>query len=138
MSDGPKPLAGMRHVALFVKEFAACEHFYVNLLGMHEEWRPDDDNLYLSSGFDNVALHRSEGVGTNTRQRLDHIGFIIDDIDQVDVWYEFLLQHKVEMKTAPRTHRDGARSFYCLDPDGTMVQFIYHPPISGKRLVDSS
>jgi hypothetical protein len=30
----------------------------------------------------------------------------------------------------PRTHRDGARSFYCFDPAGNLVQFIYHPPIS--------
>jgi catechol 2,3-dioxygenase-like lactoylglutathione lyase family enzyme len=138
MSEQPKPLGGMRHVALFVSEFSECEHFYVNLLGMSVEWRPDDDNVYLCSGIDNVALHRSEGADPNSRQRLDHIGFIIDDIDQVDVWYEFLKSHNVTMKTEPRTHRDGARSFYCLDPDGTMVQLIYHPPISGKQLIDPS
>ncbi len=44
----PAPGIGMRHVALCVREFAACEHFYVDLLGMREEWRPDPDNLYLS------------------------------------------------------------------------------------------
>ena len=26
---------------------------------------------------------------------------------------------------APKTHRDGARSLYCADPDGNTVQFIY-------------
>ena len=138
MAEQPKPLAGMRHVALFVEKFAECEHFYVNLLGMSVEWRPDDDNVYLCSGVDNLALHRSEGADPNSRQRLDHIGFIIDDMDQVDAWYEFLCSHQVTMKTEPRTHRDGARSFYCLDPDGTMVQLIYHPPISGKKLVNPS
>ncbi|PIE41777.1 MAG: glyoxalase [Gammaproteobacteria bacterium] len=138
MSESPKPLSGMRHVALFVKEFAACEAFYVDMLGMKVEWRPDDDNLYLTSGWDNLALHRADDIDSNSRQRLDHIGFIIDEIEQVDIWYEFLLERNIEMKTKPRTHRDGARSFYCLDPDGTMVQFIYHPPISGKRLVSSS
>lgn len=138
MSDSPKPLSGMRHVALFVKEFAACEAFYVDLLGMNVEWRPDDDNVYLTSGWDNLALHRADDIDPNSRQRLDHIGFVIDEMEQVDAWYDFLKGHSIEMKTAPRTHRDGARSFYCLDPDGTMVQFIYHPPISGKRLVDPS
>lgn len=34
-----------------------------------------------------------------------------------------------------RNHRDGARSFYCLDPEGVVVQVIYHPPISGGRFV---
>ncbi|MCG8312990.1 MAG: VOC family protein [Pseudomonadales bacterium] len=137
MTERPDSLGGMRHVALFVVNFQACEHFYVELLGMQVEWRPDADNVYLTSGFDNLALHRAESLDENTRQRLDHIGFVIDDIEQVDTWFNFLKSHQVEMKTEPRTHRDGARSFYCLDPDGTMVQLIYHPPISGKRLVDS-
>jgi len=30
----PKATAGLRHVALYVNEFAACEHFYTELLGM--------------------------------------------------------------------------------------------------------
>lgn len=138
MAEQPKPLAGMRHVALFVEKFAECEHFYVNLLGMAVEWRPDDDNLYLCSGADNLALHRAQDGVTAGRQRLDHIGFIIDEMDQVDAWYTFLEAHGVTMKTEPRTHRDGARSFYCLDPDGTMVQLIFHPPISGIELVKPS
>ncbi len=32
----PAPCIGMRHVALYVREFAACEHFYLDLLGMRE------------------------------------------------------------------------------------------------------
>jgi hypothetical protein len=34
------------------------------------------------------------------------------------------------MKTNPRSHRDGARSFYCLDPAGNTVQMIFHPPLA--------
>jgi len=30
----------------------------------------------------------------------------------------------------PKTHRDGARSFYFRDPDGVLIQLLYHPPIS--------
>ena len=37
----------MRHVALFVTDLEASEAFYVDLLGMTVEWRPDDDNVYL-------------------------------------------------------------------------------------------
>jgi hypothetical protein len=33
------------------------------------------------------------------------------------------------MRTEPRTHRDGARSFYCYDPEGAVVQVIHHPPV---------
>ena len=129
----PPATIGMRHVALFVPDLEACERFYVELLGMDVEWRPDPDNVYLTSGQDNLALHRlPAGVTTEGPQRLDHIGFKLARIEDVDTWYEFLLSHGVKMKTAPRTHRDGARSFYCLDPCGTVVQMIFHPPLAGK------
>lgn len=130
--EKPDPMAGLRHVALTVSDLEACERFYVGLLGMRIEWRPDDDNLYLTSGNDNLALHRApQGFEPGAGQRLDHIGFIIEHPDQVDAWFEFLRAQQVPMKTEPRTHRDGARSFYCSDPVGNTVQIIYHPPLAG-------
>ncbi|MDH3831572.1 MAG: VOC family protein [Gammaproteobacteria bacterium] len=129
--ERPASTLGMRHVALNVRDIAICEHFYVDLLGMKVEWRPDADNLYLTSGNDNLALHRVDEVVTAAGQRLDHVGFFIASPEQVDDWYEFLKANRVEMKASPRTHRDGARSFYCADPEGTVVQLIFHPPIAG-------
>ena len=129
----PQPVAGMRHVALSVSNLDACERFYVDVLGMDVEWRPDDDNVYLTSGYDNVALHRAPpGVMISGPQRLDHIGFILTSPDEVDAWYEFMLGRGVKMKAAPRNHRDGTRSYYCEDPDGNIVQMIYHPQIAAK------
>ena len=123
----------MRHVALNVIEMQACEDFYVGLLGMQVEWRPDPDNVYLTSGNDNLALHRATGdAPPDGPQRLDHIGFIIDRPEQVDTWHDYLCAHGVSIKAVPKTHRDGARSLYCLDPEGNLVQLIYHPPIAGK------
>jgi len=126
----PEPTTGLRHVALFATNFEACEKFYVELLGMQVEWRPDPDNVYLTSGNDNLALHRALGKTFSADQRLDHIGFIINKPEQVNEWYTFLSENEIEMKAQPRDHRDGARSFYCADPDGNTVQFIYHPPLS--------
>jgi len=129
--ERPAATAGLRHVALFVEDLAAAEYFYVALLGMRVEWQPDGDNIYLTSGNDNLALHRAGGRNFSAeQQRLDHIGFILDRIDDVDHWCDFLRQNQVPIKSEPRTHRDGARSFYCLDPAGTLVQLIHHPPIS--------
>jgi catechol 2,3-dioxygenase-like lactoylglutathione lyase family enzyme len=130
MIQRPPATRGLRHVALFVRDFAACERFYVELLGMKVEWRPDPDNVYLCSGNDNLALHRAGEPHAASGQRLDHIGFVLGDPGHVDAWHEFMLAHGVRMRTAPRTHRDGARSFYCEDPDGNVVQMIHHPPIA--------
>ncbi|HEX2238061.1 MAG TPA: VOC family protein [Gammaproteobacteria bacterium] len=127
----PPATGGLRHVALNVTDMAACERFYVDLLGLEVEWRPDPDNLYLTSGCDNIALHRAQDIA-NIGQRLDHIGFILRTADDVDVWFEFLIANDVPVVQPPRTHRDGARSFYCSDPQGNLVQMIHHPPIARK------
>ena len=127
----PAPL-GLHHVALQVRDFAESERFYVDLMGMAVEWRPDADTLYLSGGTDHLALHRAAQAPADDRaQRLDHIGFVLRAPEQVDTWCEWLEAAGVRIVARPRTHRDGARSFYCLDPDGTRVQVIYHPPLAG-------
>lgn len=123
---------GMRHVALNVFDVPACTAFYTTVLGMEIEWQPDADNAYLTSGNDNLALHRVEKTERQrASQRLDHIGFFVQSIDDVDDWYHFLCEHDVDIVAKPKTHRDGARSLYCRDPDGNVVQIIYHPPICG-------
>jgi len=127
----PNPTRGLRHVALHCVDLPACVQFYAELIGMKIEWNPDPDNFYLTSGNDNLALHKAKADFTpGQSQQLDHIGFILATPEDVDSWYDFLVANQVDIKATPRTHRDGARSFYCADPDGNIVQMIYHPPIA--------
>lgn len=126
----PAPTAGVRHIALYVRDLDAAEAFYVDLMGMKVEWRPDPDNVYLTSGSDNLALHRTDKEFDHARQLLDHIGFILRAPEHVDDWFDFLSERGIAMKTEPRTHRDGARSFYCAGPEQVTVQMIYHPPLA--------
>ena len=128
----PKQL-GMRHVALNVFNVEASTHFYSKVLGMTIEWQPDPDNVYLTSGNDNLAIHRVDQVERHrASQRLDHIGFIVATAEDVDKWYEHLVANDVPIVAPPKRHRDGATSLYCKDPDGTVVQIIHHPPIADK------
>lgn len=124
------PLAGLRHVALFARRFDETVAFYVDVMGMEVEWRPDADNAYLTSGVDNLAIHRAAVDAAAEGQRLDHMGFVLDRAEDVDRWHEFLLGRGVSILAAPKTHRDGARSLYCADPEGTTVQMIFHPPLA--------
>ncbi len=126
MTNKPKPHAGLRHVALYATNFEASTRFYTELLGLKIVWQPDPDNIYLSSGSDNLALHRAapDFVAAKS-QRLDHIGFFLDEREEVDRWHEYMLTNNVEIKAGPKDHRDGTRSFYCADPDGNIVQMIY-------------
>ena len=123
-------MAGLHHVALHARRFDETLAFYTDLLGMAVEWRPDADNVYLTSGTDNLAIHRAEGEVVEGGQRLDHIGFLVDTPTDVDRWYDHLTGNGVPVEVPPRTHRDGARSFYCRDPEGTTVQIIHHPPLA--------
>ena len=47
----------MRHIALKVRSAAQSKVFYQNILGMDVVWEPDAQNVYLSSGCDNIAIH---------------------------------------------------------------------------------
>ena len=133
----PPAHAGLRHLALNVRHLEAMKRFYVDLLGFAVEWEPDPDNVYLSSGIDNLALHRTGGADSPTTgtapvaSPLDHLGVIVRRPEDVDAWAAFLEGQGVVVEAKPRTHRDGARSCYVRDPDGNAVQIIHHPPISG-------
>ncbi|MDE2491943.1 MAG: VOC family protein [Elusimicrobia bacterium] len=121
---------GIRHVALFVSDLGRAEAFYRGVLGYQVEWRPDPDNVYLTAGGqDNLALHKgSPGAET----RLDHFGIVLRRAADVDAWHAHLEAAGTEIVKPPKTHRDGARSFYAKDPDGNVLQFIHHPPISDR------
>ena len=123
------PMVGLRHLALKIGNMQAMREFYVDVLGFHVEWEPDPENLYLSSGSDNLALHvakETQGSGS-----LDHLGLIVRKPEDVDAWAAFLKSKKIALKQEPKTHRDGARSIYLADPENNIIQIIYHPPISG-------
>lgn len=129
----PGGMRGLRHIALYCRNLEACERFYCDVLGMETEWRPDSDNVYLTSGVDNLALHRAANeFDPSAAQRLDHFGFVLASPEDVDQWFDYLSAKAVPIVNGPKTHRDGARSFYLKDPDGNVVQMIYHPPISDK------
>src|SRR4051812_17264351 len=112
--------AGLRHLAINVMRMDDMKRFYVDLLGFEVEWEPDPDNVYLSSGVDNLALHRAGTV--SPQGALDHLGLIVRRMEDVDRWALFLEEHDVALVAKPRTHRDGARSCYFKDPDGNSVQ----------------
>ena len=113
---------------------ADMKAFYVNVLGFQVEWEPDPQNVYLTSGRDNLALHAAggePGPGQAGPGALDHLGLIVGSADQVDEWAAFLESKGVALDMRPKTHRDGARSCYFRDPDGNRIQIIHHPAISG-------
>src|SRR5215831_18018326 len=97
-------LLGLRHVALNVHDIPRSVKFYTEVLGMRVEWQPDPDNVYLTSGTDNLALHKlpDDAVAIPV-QSLDHIGFIVRKPDDVDIWAARLGNMGIPLVQAPRT-----------------------------------
>tara|TARA_Y100000741_G_scaffold62814_1_gene44708 strand:- start:21 stop:407 length:387 start_codon:yes stop_codon:yes gene_type:complete len=123
-----KDTLGIKHVALKVKNFNECLNFYTNIVGMSIDWKPDEENAYLSNGKDNLALHLDNKLDLQSKDnRLDHFGIMLTEKKNVDEWYEFMLSNKIAIFKDIQNHRDGSRSFYCYDPDQNILQFLWHP-----------
>jgi catechol 2,3-dioxygenase-like lactoylglutathione lyase family enzyme len=119
---------GLRHVALRVADVERSKRFYCDVFGMRVVWQPDVDNAYLSSGSDNLALHREAAIGSvSGTQRLDHIGFFVADVEQLKRSYAWAQEQGLKIVNPLRRHRDGTSSFYIADPDEVVIQLIHDP-----------
>ncbi|HAP41834.1 MAG TPA: glyoxalase [Nitrospira sp.] len=137
------PHRGLRHLALRVTNLARSRAFYEHLLGMKVVWEPDPDNVYFSSGSDNLALHQ---IGQTELaqyqpprgQLLDHFGVILESPAHVDDLFREVQreggQYGANIAKPPKQHRDGSYSFYFTDPDGNVIQALYEPTISRMEL----
>lgn len=128
-ADAPLPIAtrGLGHLALNVRALEETVRFYREVFGMRVVWQPDADNVYLSSGRDNLALHRAREPRATAGSPLDHLGFLVEAPERVFAIAEALGRGGVPIVRPPTRHRDGSCSLYVRDPDGNVVQILYEP-----------
>ena len=126
----------MRHVALKVKNVAQSKKFYQEILGMDVVWEPDAENVYLSSGCDNIAIHAVSAnfAASAEEKQLDHLGFIVESTERVKELEQEFIAKGVRIVHPFKAHRDGSASFYCADPDGIVIQMLYEPHLSMQRI----
>ena len=122
---------GIRHLALKVRNFEKCFKFYTEVLGMDVDWKPDEENVYLTNGLDNLALHYDKDISTNTNDsRLDHFGIFIKKKEDIDKYLSHMKDNNVKIHKEKKIHRDNSISFYVEDPDGNILQILWHPMLS--------
>ena len=131
----PPKMFGLRHLALKVIDLSRSHAFYERLFDMRVVWQPDPDNVYLSSGTDNLALHQlpAEEVSAyqpGQGQFLDHFGFLMETPEKVDAMFQRVQQEGVTIVKPPKKHRDGSYSFYLTDPDENIIQVLYEPTVT--------
>jgi aryl-alcohol dehydrogenase-like predicted oxidoreductase/catechol 2,3-dioxygenase-like lactoylglutathione lyase family enzyme len=127
---------GLRHLALRVADVARATEFYCRVFGMKIVWQPDPENAYLSSGCDNLALHRGD-AGDRLAQSMDHLGFIVPTIAEVESGYAWAQANAIDIATPLKHHRDGSVSFYIRDPDGNVIQLLFEPALSPLEFINA-
>jgi catechol 2,3-dioxygenase-like lactoylglutathione lyase family enzyme len=129
-------LKGMRHIALKVQDIEQSKKFYREILGMDVVWEPDAQNVYLSSGCDNIAIHEvpESFLKTAEERQLDHLGFVVESINRVEELESQFRSQGVKIIHPFKIHRDGSASFYCADPDGVVIQMLYEPTLSPQNI----
>lgn len=132
--EKPRKNWGLRHVALRVKDVQVSQRFYETLFGMQVVWHPDSENVYLSTGMDNLALHQypKEDVAQLAPSHLhplDHVGFLMASPQDVEEFFKEASAQGVTIVKPLRRHRDGSFSFYLADPDQNTIQILYEPNV---------
>ena len=130
---GTFPLGGLRHLAIRVSDMQRARSFYEGLLGMKVVWEPDPDNVYLSSGCDNLALHREDSPQGKPESVLDHFGFLVETVGQVQEMEKHFESKGIRIVHRFKVHRDASASFYMADPEGNVIQILYEPTLSAQK-----
>ncbi len=126
---------GLRHLALRVRDVKVSQAFYERHFEMKVVWQPDSDNVYLSTGEDNLALHQVptqelEKFASSPNHPLDHLGFLMESADKVNALYQEVDAQGVTIVHLPKQHRDGSFSFYMADPDQNTIQVLFEPNVN--------
>jgi catechol 2,3-dioxygenase-like lactoylglutathione lyase family enzyme len=122
------------HAGFIVRDRAAMEHFYKDILGFRPYWHggmKDDQtdwvSLQVPDGTDWVEfmVNVPENADQRLRGIMNHIALGVPDIQQAR---EQLLKNGVHLTEEPKLGRDGKWQLNLYDPDQTRIEFMEFTP----------
>jgi len=131
--DGGIPLH-LIHAGFVVRNRAAMEHFYQDILGFRPYWHggmkdgeTDWVSLQVPDGTDWVEFMVNVPVTAEARLRgiMNHIALGVPDIQQAR---EQLAKNGVHLTEEPKIGRDGKWQLNLYDPDQTRIEFMEFTP----------
>jgi catechol 2,3-dioxygenase-like lactoylglutathione lyase family enzyme len=117
------PISGMNHFTVLTDDLDASRAFYVDLLGLHEGFRPDlgFPGAWLYAG-EQAILHIVAGRGVPAQPRgvIDHMAFSARDLPGVAAR---LVERGIKYDL--RRLSTGVWQLFCLDPNGARVELDF-------------
>jgi catechol 2,3-dioxygenase-like lactoylglutathione lyase family enzyme len=122
------------HAGFIVKDRAAEDAFYKDILGFHVYWHGGmkdgtDDwvDMQVPDGTDwlEYMLNAPANPDQHTRGVLDHLAIGVHDIHKT---YDELVTRGVTFSEKPQIGRDGKWQLNLYDPDQTRVEFMERKP----------
>lgn len=135
---GPAPLRPhIIHAGFVVKDRAAMDHFYKDILGFRLYWHGgmhDDEtnwvDMQVPDGTDWIEymLNVPENADRHTLGVTNHIALGVVDVRQAD---DQLLQSNLHLPIdeAPKIGRDGKWQLNLYDPDETRIELMEFTPV---------
>ncbi|MBS34904.1 MAG: glyoxalase [Thiotrichales bacterium] len=116
------------HYTIHTTDLARARRFYEEVLGLSDGYRPPFEGppgawLYGPEQRPIVHLYEGRGEDEHGNGPLDHIAFVID---QVDPYVERLRRHHIHYDTADVPELGGKQVFF-RDPDGIQIELSYEP-----------
>src|SRR5690348_792225 len=123
------------HAGFIVRDRAATEHFYKNILGFRPYWHggmKDDQtdwvSMQVSDGTDWLEFMVNVEPDADQRLRgiMNHIAIGVTDIHATQ---KKLLEAGVKLPEEPQIGRDGKWQLNLYDPDFTRIEFMEFTPV---------
>ncbi len=121
----------LEHVNLTVSDLDRSIDFYTRLLALRTRWRGTTTSgtpaAHIGDERGYLALFEAREGGRAAldyaRPGLNHMGFVVEDLDKVR-------ERAIELGASPGEEHDyePGRRFYVLDPDGIEVELVEYAP----------
>jgi len=117
-------IARLGHVVLFAADKARAEKFFLAELNFRASDRIEGNVTFMRC-FPN-PLHHSFALGAATENRLNHVNFMVTDMDDIGQALWRMKKKNVPIVFGPGRHPPSGSVFlYFLEPDGMTLEYSF-------------
>jgi catechol 2,3-dioxygenase len=121
----PRPIIGVKHVVLKVRDIEKAKEFYCGVLGMKVGKYDPERGMFLRFGdyHHDIAVFKVGADADAPKQNqvgLAHVALIVDSLQTVKAWYERCKELGVDIDHS--TDHMITSSLYIKDPEGNTIE----------------